>query len=208
MHEVLDLLGVDEDRYVVTSASAPLAVDQLLIPDAGFEFGAWMHPWFGRRLATLPYGDAPQDHLWLSRSRRAPISGLDEEVELEHRLAAEGWTIVHPEDLSVRQQIDLLAGAVHVSGLEGSAFHSLALLDGCTARIDLFTRQDHLNFELVAAASGLDQTRHRLPGATPRERQKVRGTDVQWSGVDIEATLELLHDGCAAHGHSAFGHDD
>jgi capsular polysaccharide biosynthesis protein len=204
MHEVLDLLGVDERRHVVTSGTGPLAVDHLLIPDAGFEFGSWMHPWFGRRLASHPAGDAPHDHVWLSRSRRVPISGLDEEVELEQRLEAEGWTIVHPEDLSVREQVELLARATHVSGLEGSAFHTLALLSGCSARVDLFTRQDHLNFELVADACGLDQTRHTLPGATPRERQKVRGTDVQWSGVDIGAVVQMLRAGCAAHGHPSF----
>jgi hypothetical protein len=201
MHEVLDLLSVDENRYVVTSASGPLAVDQLLVSDAGFEFGAWMHPWFGRRLATVPHRTMANDHLWLSRSRRVPISGLDEEIELEGRLEAEGWTIVHPEDLSVRQQVDLLAGAVHVSGLEGSAFHTLALIDHFGGAVDLFTRQDHVNFERVAEASGFTQTRHTLPGATPRERRKTRGTDVQWSGVDIDATVDILRRGCVRHGH-------
>jgi hypothetical protein len=209
MHEVLDLLGVDGRRHVVTSASGPLAVDQLLIPDAGFEFGGWMHPWLAQRLATVEYRTGGTDHLWLSRSRRVPISGLDEEVELEERLEAEGWTIVHPEDLTVREQVDVLAGAVHVSGLEGSAFHTLALVDGFGGAVDLFTRQDHINFERVAEASGFAQTRHTLPGAVPRERKKVRGTDVQWSGVDIDATVELLRNECTAHGHGVVerGHE-
>lgn len=201
MHEVLDIVDVDARRHVVTATSGPLAVDELLVPDPAFEFGSFMHPWLGRRLGRAPAAEHPSRHVWLSRSRLVPISGLDEERERESRVAAEGWEVVHPEDLSVGEQVSLLGEAVHVAGIEGSAFHTLVLLDGCRARIDLFTRQDHLNFELVAAASGLDQHRHPFPGATPRERAKTRGTDVQWSGVDIDATVALLNSGCTDHGH-------
>jgi capsular polysaccharide biosynthesis protein len=201
MSDVLDVVGVADDRIVVTSAGGPLRVGELLVAEPGFEFGSYMHPWFARRLARRCVVPAPAGHVWLSRSVRAPISGLDEEAELEARLADCGWLVVHPEDLSVAGQLDVLAHAVHVAGLEGSAFHTLALLDGFAGAVDVFTRQEHVNFELVAEASGFDQVRHRLPGAVPRERQKVRGVDVQWGGVDIAAALDILHARCDRHGH-------
>ena len=198
---MLDLMAVGSQRVVVAWRTGPVEVGELLVPDPGFEFGRFMHPWIARRLASRPVdSDAARDHVWLSRSRRAPISGLDEEEQLDERLAEEGWLVLHPEDLTVSQQLDALAGAVHVGGLEGSALHTLALLRGFKGTVDLFTRQNHQNFEVVAGACGLNQVRHRIPGATPRERKKTRGTDVQWSGVDMDAIVALLRTACSRHG--------
>ena len=101
-----------------------------------------------------------------------------------------------PHDL-VQRDVLVLAGA----RLE----HELIARVLVVQRVDLFTRQEHDNFELVAAASGLDQTRHRLPGATPRERKKARGTDVQWSGIDLDWTVKVLDATCASHGHATPG---
>jgi capsular polysaccharide biosynthesis protein len=212
MTEVLDLIGAPPDRRIVTSGSGALEVGELIVPDAGFEFGRFMHPWLARRLARYDHDCANHprgqgvaasagSHVWLSRSARAPISGLDEEIEVEQHLRARGWTVLRPEEFSLRRQVEMLADAVHVAGLEGSAFHTLALLRDQRAAVDLFTRQEHINFELVAAAAGIDQRRHRLPGATPRERKKSRGVDVQWSGVDIDALLGILESTCQRHDH-------
>lgn len=203
MHEILDIIGVGQRRDVVTSAG-PVSVGELALADPGFEFGAFMHPWHARRLQAAPCSSAGA-HVWLSRSRLRPISGLDDDLELEERLRLAGWNVVHPETLSVREQVEVLGSAVHVAGLEGSALHTLALLSGFTGAVDIFTRQEHVNFELVAEACGFAQTRHSLPGAIPRERPKERGTDVQWSGLDIDAALDLLHASCEAHGHSRPG---
>lgn len=211
MTDVLDLIGAPADRVIVTAGSGPVDVDHLLVPDAGFEFNRFMHPWLADRLACHPaHSDATAPgtgrrctgrHVWLSRSALVPISGLDEELELDARLEREGWDVVHPEQLTIAQQLDALAGAVHIGGIEGSALHTLVLLRDFRGVVDLFTRQHHHNFELVAAAAGLDQHRHRLPGATPRERRKEHGVDVQWSGVDLDATVDLLRETCRRHGH-------
>lgn len=201
MTDVLDLIGVQGERLIVTAGGGPVEADEMAFPHPGFEFGSFMHPWLARRLASHPADAAPTDHVWLSRSARIPNSGLDEELELEAAMEASGWRILRPEHHTIGQQVELLAGAVHVSGLEGSAFHTLALLDGFRGAVDLFTRQHHPNFEIVADACGLDQVRHTLPGATARERAKTRGTDVQWSGADVAATVRLLEQTCARHGH-------
>jgi hypothetical protein len=203
MTDVLDLMGAPADRVIVTSGTGPVEVDELLVPESGFEFGRFMHPWFARRLACVPVEHGEHgEHVWLSRAARRPDSGLDEDAELEDALERRGWRVLRPEALTIRQQVEALAGAVHVAGIEGSAFHTLALLDGFRGAVDLFTRQDHPNFEIVAEVCGLDQVRHRIPGAVPRERAKKRGTDVQWSGVDTAATLRLLEHTCDRHGHA------
>ncbi len=200
MSQVLDAIGAPRDRRVVTTASGALAVDELVVASPGFEFRSFMHPWLAARLARCRV-DPGDDHVWLSRSAARPHSGLDEDLDLEAALEDDGWTIARPEELSIPEQLALIGSAVHVAGIEGSAFHTFCLLRGYRGVIDLFTRQDHPNFDLVADAAGLDQRRHRIPGAIARERPKPRGTDVQWSGVDIEATVSLLRATCRRHGH-------
>lgn len=128
-----------------------------------------------------------------------PISGLDEEDELENRMAQEGWIILRPEEIDLKTQVSILSKAAHIAGLEGSAFHTLMFLQDFTGVVDLFTRQGHNNFEIVAQTFGFSQLRHSLPGAAPRERTKERGVDVQWSGVDIDALVKILSTRCSAH---------
>jgi capsular polysaccharide biosynthesis protein len=204
MTDMLDMLGVVPDRRIVTSSSGALEVGELIVPDPGFEFGSFMHPWLARRLArrrTCVRGR--ETHVWLSRAALVPNSGLDEELEVEAEMRERGWIILRPEEHSLREQVEILAGAIHVAGVEGSAFHTLCLLHEFGGAVDLFTRQEHDNFELVASVFELDQVRHRLPGATPRERAKRRGTDTQWSGVDLAGMAAILDATCNRHGHPA-----
>jgi capsular polysaccharide biosynthesis protein len=203
MHDVLDLLEVPGQRVVVTARSGPIEVDELAFPEPGFEFGRHFHPWLARRLGVVEHDSRrAHAHVWLSRSSLVPASGLDEEVELETALASDGWTVIHPEQLTIAEQVAAMAAAVHVAGLEGSAFHTLLLLRSFRGLVEVFTRHDHCNFDLAAAAAGHRQVRRRLPGAVPRERAKHRGTDVQWSGVDIEATCRRLRASCAEDHHA------
>ena len=138
-------------------------------------------------------------HVWLSRKALMPISGLDEEDQLEDRMAREGWIILRPEEIDLETQVSLLSKAAHIAGLEGSAFHTLMFLQDFTGVVDLFTRQGHKNFEIVAQTFGFSQLRHTLPGATSRERKKEKGVDMQWSGVDIDALIKILSIRCSAH---------
>ena len=198
MVQALDILSLSPNRHVVSSDTGLFSVGELLVPDAGFEFGTFMHPWMAKRLSCV-HTTCDGSHVWLSRKALMPISGLDEEDELENRMAQEGWIILRPEEIDLKTQVSILSKAVHIAGLEGSAFHTLMFLQDFTGVVDLFTRQGHNNFEIVAQTFGFSQLRHSLPGATPRERKKERGVDVQWSGVDIDALVKILSTRCSAH---------
>jgi capsular polysaccharide biosynthesis protein len=198
MVQALDILNLSPDRHVVSCDTGPFSVRELLVPDAGFEFGTFMHPLMAKRLScvnTICDGS----HVWLSRKALMPISGLDEEDKLENRMAREGWIILRPEEIDLETQVSLLSKAAHIAGLEGSAFHTLMFLQDFTGVVDLFTRQGHKNFEIVAQTFGFSQLRHTLPGATSRERKKEKGVDMQWSGVDIDALIKILSIRCSAH---------
>ena len=84
---------------------------------------------------------------------------------IERRLADDGWGIVHPEGLSVHEQLDELSRASVVAGEEGSAFHTLMLLADVTdKRFHMFRRQgqEHRNIRTIGEARNVDQHLHSL----------------------------------------------
>lgn len=79
---------------------------------------------------TIFKSDIPKkEKIYLSRSRlptyKRHILG---EIQIEQYLAANGWQIVYPEELSVRDQIEVLKHARVISGNAGTAFHLLMYL--------------------------------------------------------------------------------
>lgn len=202
MTELADLVGVGADRRVLNADDGALEVGSLLVADQGFEVNRYLHPWLLDRLAVVPAGDpTPGHHVWLSRSALGDIAGVDEEVEIERRLADEGWSIVHPEQLTVAEQVTLLRSAAHVSGIEGSAFHTLVLLRGFRGTIDVLDRHGSPNFDVINRVQGLDLQRHALVGGEARVWKRPNGSrDVGWTGVDVDATVRLVLSTCSRHG--------
>lgn len=194
MSDMLDLLGFAGERIIVDGATGPLEVGELLVGDQGFEVQRYLHPWLLSRLAVRDAAPDPNgSRLWLSRSGLGDLGGVDEERAIEDRLRQEGWTIVHLERHSLVEQVDLLARATSIAGIEGSAFHTLLFVSGYRGTIDLLTRHHSTNFEVIAAATGWDQVRHPLPGGTPTEWWRPNGSrDVRWSGVDVDAAVRTI----------------
>ncbi len=194
MTEMLDMLGHSGERVVVEGNGGPLEVQELLVPDQGFEVHRYMHPWLHSRLSRFDaVPDPERPRVWLSRSAIGDLAGVEEEPEIEERLQREGWAVVHPEQLRPSEQVALLAGASHVAGIEGSAFHTLVLTRGFRGTVDIFTRQANPNFELLAAAAGWDQVRHALPGGVSEVWRRPSGArDVRWSGVDPRAAARVI----------------
>lgn len=69
--------------------------------------------------------------VYLSRTKisklRGPHRGTIGEIELEKMLFDAGWTIYHPEELSIRDQIGIIEGAEILAGCIGSAFHTMMM---------------------------------------------------------------------------------
>jgi hypothetical protein len=193
-HEMLDLVGAPPHRVVIGGADGAVSVGELLVADQGFEVRRYLHPWFSSYLARIeaaPTGDK----LWLSRTGLGDRAGVAEEPEIEALVAAAGWRVEHLEQHSVRRQAEILAGASHVAGIEGSALHNLLFVRDFAGTIDVFTRQGDQSFEVIAEATGWDQVRHDLPGGVSENWERPSGfRDTRWSEVDATALVATLED--------------
>lgn len=161
--EILDILGVTNTCRIATTATP---VERLHLPDIGYRYDDWFHTQHARFLARYHGPDQEESFkIWLSRSLLGKdVRDLNAEP-LERRLASSGWTVVHPEQQTVREQLDNLARASVIAGEEGSAFHALMLLDGVRGKKLHVMRRlggEHRNMSTVGETLGLDQSFHTL----------------------------------------------
>ena len=157
--EILDLLQITNPVRIVAD---PTRFDLLHVPDLGYRYDDRFHPEHAEFLGRYPGPAQVAGHrLWLSRSRvESEVRDLNAEPT-ERRLAEAGWTIAHPETLSVREQLDELSRAEVVAGEEGSAFHALVLLeDVASKRFHILRRHgpEHRNLHTIGDVRRVDQT--------------------------------------------------
>jgi capsular polysaccharide biosynthesis protein len=120
------------------------------------------------------------------------LGAIDGEGALEHLLRNDGWTIVHPQEHSVRQQLALIDSAAVIGGTEGSAFHTLILAANVEARLLILARDRNVgpNYLAIAHAKNLDQTATTIATAhydTVRMKPLFRLLDVPGTAAAVRA---------------------
>lgn len=178
----------------------PTAIENLIMSEAGSS----IHPPLlleeqVRALGVFRAG-APQESgnkIWLSRSK-VRGGGLENEADIEKELRRMDWTIVHPEELSYREQARCVSTARRVAGLDGSAFYSALLADTVHGDFSVFSRRAHIPPILnLALARKTDRVRTFLP---PVEPFSGMGTEARVIVRDPETILGPLREDDAAHG--------
>lgn len=107
------------------------------------------------------------DKVYLSRSRLSPgMRKVRAEDELASELERLGWRVVHPQELTLSRQLEILAAAHTVAGCIGSALHLLMAFGSWAAGRRLITlgegvEQTNPNIVLQANRQGM-QFRHVL----------------------------------------------
>jgi hypothetical protein len=165
--DLVKLIGVDNPPMFVERA---ITFSELVIPEPGYRIQNYFHPTHRDALAVVDCEPLAGCNTWLSRSRLDPRKGGNRtEALLERRLAGAGWQIIHPEELSIKDQLAALRSSERVAGMQGSAFHNLLFLrnpEGLAVDIisrdaDLPLRSENRNYQTIAKAKAIKQTIHR-----------------------------------------------
>lgn len=154
--EIMDLLAVDNEHIFL---DGPTAFARVHVPAPGYviqkRFADRHRDYLAKVAAAAPI---PSARTWLSRTRLGPeLKRVSGEERLEARLAEAGWRIFHPERHSVREQLGALSSSGVVAGIEGSAFHSVCLIDGIGSELIVLRRTGNANYRTIAESKGLRQ---------------------------------------------------
>lgn len=167
--ELLEMLGIRNEAVFLNE---PTRFRSVHVPQPGYRIQDWFSDQFVDFLAVYPARPRdPRLKVWLSRAELHPGLGSVFAYRLDRHVAEAGWTVVRPEGLLIREQLELLATASRVAGEEGSAFHHLALLSDVSGlEVDIIGRrpersvdEQNQNYATVARARGLRQRFHVIP---------------------------------------------
>lgn len=128
--------------------------------------------------------DAPE-RIFIDRGGLAHPRQMTNGVELATRLAAKGFAVVHPETLSIREQIALFSNAKVIIGLQGSGFvNTVFAPSGCHV-IEIVP--DHYLYEHFRWLAGL--CGHRYSRFVVRGKHEPGGPLL---GAKFEAPIDQL----------------
>ncbi|GAB7191771.1 hypothetical protein NUM3379_24790 [Kineococcus sp. NUM-3379] len=130
VREWLDLLGVPQERRISPVAGEALSCERLLVASVPGR-ARWVHPWIVRWLRervppeAVPAGGGGPRRVFLDRraSTHRRIVNREEVLDV---LDGHGFTVVDPEELGVRAEASLMAGADVVAGLIGAGMANVA----------------------------------------------------------------------------------
>ena len=158
--QILDfftLIGISRDRLLFIQE--PTYFDKIIVPEQSTVLSGYYTSSF-----VLPYEKAaaavtPQkfDKIYLSRRKFHGSVQLLGEEKLEKIFRANGYKVIYPERLSLKEQIAYIRGAKAVASVMGSASHLMLFARPKTQSIVL-ERTEHINREqiLINQAKDLD----------------------------------------------------
>lgn len=134
--KMLSTLGIFESDII--HISGPTSSDEIYMPSPAILRRRYIDP-IGRdvfdRVRNLALSSSWQskDRIYVSRSK-APGRGLENEKEVEDVFFRYGFTIIHPQEMAIEDQIKAFRDAKMIAGTGGSAMHN-AIYSGKDAKV-------------------------------------------------------------------------
>lgn len=192
--DVFNSMGISEDRIIL--CDQPMRVAHLHVREPALEISNQICP--DAYCLALPRVDA--DAIVRSGSvflSRGGLSGkkrsIDGEAAIEGHLTQKfGTRIIHPEQHSVPEQVDILSSAGAIIGCEGSAFHTALLARSTAPLIMLCDAAPHVNYLLCDEAIDGDAVYIRCGDDQAEERSRDWRMNIERARSGIEFALDLL----------------
>lgn len=187
-----EVLGIDTKRFTILSK--PTQFKRLYIQPAEYQVTTFFDPKHRDFLAKfVPSGElGPKTYIARNKFPSA-ISNTVNESDLVEELRKSGWAIVYPEELSIVEQLNVIANSECVAGIEGSAFHLAILCSEIKSRFIMLRRPDaNPNYDTIAKSKQLMQ--FDLKG----HFEDVKDDDLHGRNnlkiIDVNATVDAIND--------------
>jgi hypothetical protein len=193
--ELLDLMGVTEDRRIDADQHPHVRAECLVVPGvpAMTEKNApWVGAFLRERLLDPSLADRPRKRVYVTRGPSANNRSVVNDDEVSGLLARRGFVTVDPGTQSVREQIETFATASVIVATHGAALANLVFASFGTTVIELFPAGCLLP-DYWRMACGVPGMTYRYLSATGGPALPTRAqTIVRDIQVDIPALRQLL----------------
>lgn len=160
VREFMDLYGGDLLKRAIF-ITQPTRFARVLVPRAACTPSYYSEmallP-FQRVAAAVPAG--AHEKVYLSRTQfRTGVGYTHGEEELEKNFALNGFHIVYPEQLNLREQVSIIKGARVIAGINGTALHNLLFHPG-GADVIILQRSNEFHFWQCVINQAIHATTH------------------------------------------------
>lgn len=187
--ELLRTTGVENQVLFLDEQTE---IEELLMPAPGVVLASRFWDKQAKIYDITPHKKIqPGKKVWLSRTKLNKAIWVNESL-IESFLQEAGWTIYHPQDHAVIDQLAMLNDAEIVAGVEGSAFHSFVLLPNFVGKIVLFDRILNGNYELVADRYNHNFERVKIDALKLKRAPTMLPGELNMWVPDIDQVLEAL----------------
>jgi hypothetical protein len=133
IQEIFGALGLSVNNFV--AFTTPTRINTVIVPRSSAEENTYVHSvyskWCNRVGRSLIEGWDIKPNptpIWFSKTKLTlGTQGLVNEADIVSRLSDKGIEIVHPQELTVANQVKLYATRPVIMGAVGSVFHASAL---------------------------------------------------------------------------------
>jgi capsular polysaccharide biosynthesis protein len=202
--EWLDLLGIREQQIIPANAGITIQADELIVPSfinnwemIEFREGYpnYQKQWLPRWLGDL-YSDSRvesgkgRERVYISRTH-APSRKVENEDSLLPLLGKYGFTVVHSENLSVREQIAAFANAEMVVGPHGAGLANCVLCPPHASVLEIYP-QYYYDSSYRTLLSSLNRRYFYMVGETSDTSMSPQQENVYVDPEKFEAALKIL----------------
>ena len=197
----IKLLGVDVPVQVLEH---PTQVEELIVPGQGFGLGAIAtgtpeyRDYFRQNFATDIAPEGPE-RLYLSRSALGGMEGSAlHEAAIETSLGRDGYVTVHPQEMTIADQVAHYRAAKQVIGLDGSAFHLFGFVGQKSQKAGIILRRNSKVFQSIRtqlrAFAGIDPVVFDAIAADWVPEHKNRPGRYSFGEIDFPVLAKMIHD--------------
>lgn len=181
----LNLLGV---KYISFSPRENLRVDTLILTARTAPYPQFNIPLVKktREKLSLTSGNPTTRKVYISRSK-APKRKVSNEPDVERLLILRGFEIIHAEDLSFKQQIQLMAETRLLVSLHGAALTNMIFLPEGARVLELRNEGDSISQCYFNLASALD-----IPYFYTLNKGSEKSTILADFEIDLQALEQAL----------------
>ncbi|MEM7241350.1 MAG: glycosyltransferase 61 family protein [Pseudomonadota bacterium] len=197
--KVIESLGVNT-RYKLISK--PTTVTKLFVPRVGLGVGSWMSGSrafrdFARKRSSIRTTSAKK--IYISRfalSNR--FSSYLGEGYFQKFIKQCGYEVIHPQQLTIEEQVKILQQASHIISPEGTPLHLLSLVGNKNQRVSIIPRRkawggrDFVGQLNTLAGAKAQKHDCLLAEWLPDTLKKL--ANYQWGEIDFRSLVSELHD--------------
>lgn len=139
MVDILTFLGISSANVMVIDR--PTRFGELIVPEQGKLLGQRASDEYNASFRSMQGGAVRHDRVYVSRSRHLATGSYLGESLLESQLEQAGFTIIYPEDWSLRDLVGIYRHASAIIFSEGSPIHVLEVTGGSAADVMIVNRR-------------------------------------------------------------------